>query len=437
MLNAIRYIERGEKTVKCSFCGKSQEEVYKIVAGPDVCICDECIKICNDIILDRRKKEDMPFNLKNVPSPKEIKSYLDEYVIGQDKAKKILSVAVYNHYKRIKSNDNDRRDEKDKKIDKKQEEIELEKSNILLIGPTGCGKTLLARTLAKKLNVPFVIADATTLTEAGYVGDDVENILLNLLRVTDNDINLAQKGIIYIDEIDKIARKSENPSITRDVSGEGVQQALLKIIEGTVASVPPYGGRKHPQEKNIQIDTTEILFICGGTFEGLENIINYRIGKNNIGFKADIKNKENKENNYKLMENVLPEDLIKYGLIPELIGRLHIVSTLEALDRDALIKILTQPKNAIVKQYKKIFELEGVKLDLTSGALEAIVEESMKRKIGARGLRSIMEDSILDIMYQIPSEKNIVKCTITEEVVKEKKMPEIVRYGESLRRETA
>jgi len=423
--------------VKCSFCGKSQDEVYKIVAGPSVCICDECIKVCNDIILDRKKREDVPFNLKNVPSPKEIKSFLDEYVIGQDKAKKILSVAVYNHYKRIESNDNDRIDVKDKKIDKEQEEIELEKSNILLIGPTGCGKTLLARTLAKKLNVPFVIADATTLTEAGYVGDDVENILLNLLRVTDNDINLAQKGIIYIDEIDKIARKSENPSITRDVSGEGVQQALLKIIEGTIASVPPYGGRKHPQEKNIQIDTREILFICGGTFEGLENIINYRIGRNNIGFKAEIKSKKNKENNYKLMENVLPEDLIKYGLIPELVGRLHIVSTLEALDKDALIKILTQPKNAIVKQYKKIFELEGVKLNLTSGALEAIVEESIKRKIGARGLRSIMEDSILDIMYQIPSEKNIEKCTITEEVVKDKKMPEIVRYGESLKKETA
>lgn len=422
--------------VKCSFCGKTQDEVYKIVAGPGVCICDECIKVCNDIILDRRKKEGRPFDLKNVPSPKEIKSYLDEYIVGQDKAKKILSVAVYNHYKRIKSNNNDKIDEKNKKIDKTKEEIELEKSNILLIGPTGCGKTLLAKTLAKKLNVPFVIADATTLTEAGYVGDDVENILLNLLRVADNDISLAQKGIIYIDEIDKIARKSENPSITRDVSGEGVQQALLKIIEGTVASVPPYGGRKHPQEKNIQIDTREILFICGGTFEGLENIINYRMGKNNIGFKADIKS-NNKERNYKLMENVLPEDLIKYGLIPELIGRLHIVSTLEALNKDALIKILTQPKNAIVKQYKKIFELEGVKLNLTSEALDAIVEESIKRKIGARGLRSIMEDSILDIMYQIPSEKNIEECTITKEVVKKRQMPEIKRYREGLRKETA
>jgi len=416
--------------MNCSFCGRNQDEVYKIVSGPGVCICDECIKVCNDIILDRKKKEKVPFDLKQIPSPQEIKYFLDEYVVGQEKTKKIISVAVYNHYKRIKSNNKN-------KLNKKREEIELEKSNILLIGPTGCGKTLLARTLAKKLNVPFVIADATTLTEAGYVGDDVENILLNLLRVSGNDVNLTQKGIIYIDEIDKIGRKSESPSITRDVSGEGVQQALLKIIEGTVASVPPYGGRKHPQEKNIQIDTTEILFICGGTFEGLENIINYRIGKNNIGFTADIKSKNNKNDIYNIIENVLPEDLVKFGLIPELVGRLHIISTLKSLDEDALLRILKEPKNAIVNQYKKIFELEGVELKFTPDALEAIVEESIKRNVGARGLRSIMEEAILDIMYQIPSEKNIKKCTITEEVIKNKSMPKIVRYNERLKKETA
>lgn len=422
--------------MNCSFCGKNQDEVNKIVAGPGVCICSECIKLCNDIILEQKEKEGTSFNLKEIPSPQEIKNYLDEYVVGQERTKKILSVAVYNHYRRIISNDGNKQNKRNKKVKKQKEEIELEKSNILLIGPTGCGKTLLARTLAKKLNVPFVIADATTLTEAGYVGDDAENILLNLLRVADYDILKAQRGIIYIDEIDKIARKSENPSITRDVSGEGVQQALLKIIEGTISSIPPYGGRKHPQERNIQIDTTEILFICGGTFEGLENIINNRIGKNNIGFKANIKSK-NKKQIYKIIENVLPEDLVKYGLIPELVGRLHIVSTLENLDRDALIKILTEPRNAIIKQYKKIFELEGVELNFTPDALEAIIEESIKRNTGARGLRSIIEDSILDIMYQIPSEKNIKKCTISKEVIKKKVMPEIERYEESLKKETA
>jgi len=423
--------------MKCSFCGKKQDEVHTIIAGPGVYICNECIEVCNNIILDRRIKKETTFNLREIPSPREIKNYLDEYVIGQEKTKKILSVAVYNHYKRIMSNDGNKQNKRNKKVKKQKENIELEKSNILLIGPSGCGKTLLARTLAKKLNVPFVIADATTLTEAGYVGDDVENILLNLLRVADNDILKAQRGIVYIDEIDKIARKSENPSITRDVSGEGVQQALLKIIEGTISSIPPYGGRKHPQEKNIQIDTTEILFICGGTFEGLANIINSRIGKNNIGFKANIKSRNSKDRIYKIIENVLPEDLIKYGFIPELVGRLHIISTLENLNRDALLKILTEPRNALVKQYKKIFELEGVDLNFTSGALEAIVEESIKRNTGARGLRSIIEDSILDIMYQIPSEKNIKKCTITEEVIKKKVMPEIERYKECLKKETA
>ena len=423
--------------MKCSFCGKKQDEVHTIIAGPGVYICNECIEVCNNIILNRRIKKETTFNLREIPSPREIKNYLDEYVIGQEKTKKILSVAVYNHYKRIMSNDGNKQNKRNKKVKKQKENIELEKSNILLIGPSGCGKTLLARTLAKKLNVPFVIADATTLTEAGYVGDDVENILLNLLRVADNDILKAQRGIVYIDEIDKIARKSENPSITRDVSGEGVQQALLKIIEGTISSIPPYGGRKHPQEKNIQIDTTEILFICGGTFEGLANIINSRIGKNNIGFKANIKSRNSKDRIYKIIENVLPEDLIKYGLIPELVGRLHIISTLENLNRDALLKILTEPRNALVKQYKKIFELEGVELNFTSGALEAIVEESIKRNTGARGLRSIIEDSILDIMYQIPSEKNIKKCTITEEVIKKKVMPEIERYKECLKKETA
>jgi len=426
--------EKGKegKLMKCSFCGKDQKEVDTIIAGPGVYICDECISACNDIMSTKKKKFNS-YDLGEIPTPREIKDYLDQYVIGQEKTKKILSVAVYNHYKRIISNDQN----KEGKATSKKEKVELEKSNILLIGPTGSGKTLLARTLAEKLKVPLAIADATTLTEAGYVGDDVENILLNLLRVADNNLLKAQRGIIYIDEIDKIGRKSESPSITRDVSGEGVQQALLKIIEGTVASIPPYGGRKHPQEKNISMDTTEILFICGGTFEGLENIINNRIGKNNIGFTAQINSKSNKDQLYKIMEKVLPDDLIKYGLIPELVGRLHIISTLEKLDKDDLMRILTEPKNAIIKQYKKIFEMEGVELNFTPDALEAVVEESIKRDVGARGLRSIIEEAILDTMFYLPSEKNIKKCTITEEVIKNKKLPVIERHTKSLKKETA
>lgn len=408
------------KNVYCSFCGKPQSSVKKIVAGPGVYICDECISLCTSILEEEGFLDDEETYTLNeetkIPSPKEIKKVLDDYVIGQDEAKKILSVAVYNHYKRINH------EEKNKN---KEDEVEIQKSNILLLGPTGCGKTLLASTLARILNVPFAIADATTLTEAGYVGEDVENILLKLIQAADGDIERAEKGIIYIDEIDKITRKSENPSITRDVSGEGVQQSLLKIVEGTIASVPPQGGRKHPHQEMIQIDTSNILFICGGAFEGLENIIRDRTGKKTIGFGATIQT--NKEiDRYKIFEELLPQDLLKFGLIPEFIGRLPIVATLKELDKEALKKIVVEPKNALVKQYKKLLEIDGVELEFKDDALEAIVNKAIELKTGARGLRSIIEGIMTDIMFEIPSNDKITKCIITKETVENGKEPEVV-----------